>query len=138
MKALTIAACVAAVAVTSTAAATPKAVNLVATARVRTMLRASFLLFHHRYNRRYKPRNVKGPLRETTYYGRYGKREYAFAVFSVSGDTTDQPELFKRPVGGVFRDVGDTGGEICKSRVPLALIRVWHLKRSSPGCFVPR
>ena len=136
MKALTIAVCVAALAMTGAAAATPKAVNLVATARVKTMLRASFLLFHHRYNRRYNARNVKGPLRGTTYYGRYGRTQYAFAVFSVSGSTTDQPELFKRPVGGVFRDIGDTGGEIC--RVPLALIKVWHLKRSSRGCFVPR
>ena len=118
------------------AAAAPKAVNLVATPRVKTMLRASFILFHHKFNRRYNAKNVKGPLKGTTYYGRYGATEYAFATFSLLGDTTDQPELFKRPIGGVFRDVGDTGGEICRSRVPLALIKVWHLKRSSPGCFV--
>jgi len=117
-------------------AAKPKAVNLVATTRVKAKLRASFLLFHHKYNRRYTSKNVRGPLRGTTYYGRYGKTEYAFATFSLSGDTTDQPELFKRRVGGLFRDIGDTGGEICKSRMPLALIKVWHLRRSSPGCFV--
>jgi opacity protein-like surface antigen len=138
MKALLLAVCAALLMATASAAATPKAVNLVATPRIKNMLRASFLLFHHRFNRRYTARNVKGPLKGTTYYGRYGRTEYAFAVFSVLGDTTDQPELFKRPVGGLFRDVGDTGGEICRSRVPLALIKVWHLKRSSPGCFVPR
>jgi hypothetical protein len=109
------------------------AVNLVATPRVKAMLRASFLIAHHQY----RQKRVKGPLRGTTYYGRYGKTEYAFATFSVPRTgTTDQPELFKRPARGVFRDVGDTGGEICKSRVPLALIKVWRLKPSGSGCYV--
>lgn len=119
------------------ASAAPRAVNLVATPRVKSMLRASFILFHHKYNRRYNAKTVKGPLKGTTYYGRYGNTEYAFGTFSVSGNTTDQPELFRRRVGGVFQDRGDTGGEICKNAVPLALIKVWHLKRSSAGCFVP-
>jgi hypothetical protein len=137
VKKLVAIACLAALFSAVPAAAAPKAVNLVATPRVKTMLRASFILFHHKYNRRYNAKTVKGPLKGTTYYGRYGKTEYAVATFSLSGDTTDQPELFRRPVGGVFHDRGDTGGEICKSAVPLALIKVWHLKRSSAGCFVP-
>jgi hypothetical protein len=112
-----------------------KAVNLVATPRVKAKLRAAFLIKHHQYSQR----RVKGPLKGTTYYGRYGRTEYAFATFSVPRTgTTDQPELFKRPAGGVFRDVGDTGGEICKRDVPLALIKVWRLKRSSRGCYVSR
>jgi hypothetical protein len=97
------------------------------------MIRAAFLLEHPQYS----PKRVKGPLKGTTYYGRYRRTYYAFATFSVPRTgTTDQPELFKRPPGGVFHDRGDTGGEICKRKVPLALIRVWHLKPSSPGCFV--
>ena len=115
--------------------AKPKAVNLVATPRLKAKLRASFLIKHHQYSQR----RVKGPLKGTTYYGRYGRTEYAFATFSVPRTgTTDQPELFKRPVGGVFRDLGDTGGQICKRDVPLALIKVWRLKPSSRGCFVSR
>ncbi len=110
----------------------PKAVNLIATPRVKAMLRAAFLLKHHQYSQR----RVKGPLKGTTYYGRFGVSAYAFSVFSVPRTgTTDQPELFKRPVGGIFRDLGDTGGEICKRDVPLALIKVWRLKPSSPGCY---
>ena len=115
--------------------ARPKAVNLVATPRVKAKLRAAFLIKHHQYNQR----RVKGPLKGRTYYGRFGRTEYAFATFSVPRTgTTDQPELFRRPVGGVFRDIGDTGGEICKRDVPLALIKVWRLKPSSRGCYVSR
>lgn len=110
----------------------PKAVNLVATPRVKAMLRAAFILKHHQYSQR----RIKGPLKGTTYYGRYGNTEYAFSVFSVPRTgTTDQPELFKRSVNGIFRDLGDTGGEICKRDVPLALIKVWRLKPSSQGCY---
>lgn len=109
-----------------------KAVNLVATARVKAMLRAAFLVEHHQYSQR----RVKGPMKGTTYYGRYGRTEYAFATFSVPRTgTTDQPELFKRPAKGVFHDRGDTGGEICKGDVPLALIKVWRLKPTSAGCY---
>jgi hypothetical protein len=111
----------------------PKAVNLVATPRVKAMLRAAFILKHHQYSQR----RIKGPLKGTTYFGRYGKTEYAFSVFSVPRTgTTDQPELFKRPARGIFRDLGDTGGEVCKREVPLALIKVWRLKSSSAGCYV--
>jgi hypothetical protein len=113
-------------------AADKRAVRLPVTPRLKQMLRASFLLQHHRYS----PRRVKGPLKGSIYYGRYGRTRYAFATFSVPRTgTTDQPELFKRPPNGVFRDLGDTGGEICKRDVPAALIRVWRLKPSSQGCY---
>jgi hypothetical protein len=109
------------------------ALNLVATPKVKAMLRASFLIAHHQY----KQRRVKGPLRGKTYYGSYRNTEYAVATFSVPRTgTTDQPEIFKRPAGGLFRDSGDTGGEICKRKVPLPLIKVWRLKPSGSGCYV--
>jgi hypothetical protein len=118
----------------SAGTARPRAVNLSAGPRIKSMLRASFMLAHYNYS----PRRVRGPLKGTTYYGRYRRTYYAFATFSVPRTgTTDQPELFRRPRGGVFQDLGDTGGEICKREVPLALIKVWLLKRSgSRGCFV--
>lgn len=113
-------------------AADKRAVRLPVTPRVKQMLRASFLLRHHRYSQR----RVKGPLKGSIYYGRYGRTRYAFATFSVPRTgTTDQPELFKRPPNGLFRDLGDTGGEICKRDVPPALIRAWRLKPSSQGCY---
>jgi hypothetical protein len=102
--------------------------NLVVTAQVRSALRHAFLAAH----RKLPPRRVKGPLRGTAYYGRYRGREYAFADFSIPVfGTQDQPELFRRPVGGGWRDLGDTGGDICPPSVPLPLLQAWHLRRSS-------
>ena len=102
--------------------------NLVVTPSVRAALRQAFLSAH----RNLAPRRVKGPLKGTTYYGRYRGREYAFADFSIPVfGTQDQPEVFWRPARGVWRDRGDTGGDICPPTVPLPLIKVWHLKRSS-------
>ncbi len=128
---------VASVALAAAAAAPgspPRAVNLIATAKVKAALRTAFIHAH----KQYAPRKIKGPLKGTTYYGRYGQTKYAFATFSVPRTgTTDQPELFKRPSGRAWRDLGDTGGEICKRDVPLALIKVWKLKPSSPGCYTP-
>lgn len=118
----------------SATAGPPKAVNLVATAKVKAALRTAFLHNH----RRYAPRKVKGPLKGSTFYGRYGQTKYAFASFSIPRfGTQDQPELFKRLPGRAWRDLGDTGGEICKGSVPLPLIRVWHLRAGSPGCYYP-
>lgn len=112
----------------------PKAVNLVATAKVKAALRTAFLHTHKRYT----SAQVKGPLKGTTYYGRYGQTKYAFATFSIPRfRTQDQPELFKRLPGRAWRDRGDTGGEICKRDVPLPLIKVWKLKAGSPGCYYP-
>jgi hypothetical protein len=112
----------------------PRAVNLIATPKVKAALRTAFLHAHKRYT----SQQVKGPLKGTTYYGRYGQTKYAFATFSIPVlKTQDQPELFKRPSGRAWRDLGDTGGEICKRDVPLALIKVWKLKAGSPGCYYP-
>jgi hypothetical protein len=112
----------------------PKAVNLVATAKVKKALRSAFLKNH----RRWAPSKIKGPLKGTTYYGRYGTTKYAFATFSIPKfGTQDQPEVFRKRPGHAWRDLGDTGGEICKSVIPLPLIKVWKLKAGSPGCYYP-
>jgi len=103
-------------------------VNLVATPAVKAQLRAAFLRAHPIY----APARVRGPIKGRTYYGRYGSKEYALAVFSVPRTgTTDQPELFRRPRGGAWRDTGDTGGEACPPYVPLPLIKLWGFERSS-------
>ena len=49
--------------------------------------------------------------------------------------TTDQPELFRRPAGALWRDLGDTGGDVCPPYVPLPLIKVWQLKPAGGGCY---
>lgn len=118
-------------------------VNLVATPTVKAQLRSAFLRAH----RGYAPAKVRGPLKGRTYYGRYGKKEYAVATFSVPlTGTTDQPELFRRPRGGAWRDLGDTGGEVCPPYVPLPLLRLWGFARTSYTivdgrrvyCYAPR
>ena len=103
-------------------------VNLVATPTVKAALRTTFLTAH----RQYAPAKVKGPVKGDTYYGSYAGVEYALAVFDVPRTgTTDMPELFSRPVGGRWRDVGDTGGEVCPPRVPLPLVKLWQFVPTS-------
>ncbi len=107
--------------------------NLVATPAVKAALRASFLRAHPKL----KPAKVVGPIKGRTFYGSYRGKEYALATFSIPKfGTQDQPEVFTRPAGGAWRDLGDTGGEICAPYVPVALMKVWQLKPSgSKNCF---
>ena len=102
--------------------------NLAATAKVKAALRATFIRTHSTLT----ARSIRGPLRGRTYYGSYQGREYAVAVFSIPRlGTQDQPEVFRRPRAGVWRDLGDTGGDICPPTIPLPLLKVWNLQRSS-------
>jgi hypothetical protein len=69
------------------------------------------------------------------YYGRCPKAYYALASFRLKTPqldfgTQDQPERFKRRVGGRWRDLGDTGGFVCEA-APKALLRLWRLQQ---GC----
>lgn len=117
--------------------------NLAATPKVKAALRAAFIRTHSKLTARF----VRGPLRGRTYYGSYQGREYAVAVFSIPRfGTQDQPEVFRRPSAGVWRDLGDTGGDICPPTIPLPLLKVWNFQRSSTAeingrsvqCYAPR
>ena len=78
--------------------------NLAATPKVKAALRAAFIRTHSNLT----ARSIRGPLRGRTYYGSYQGREYAVAVFSIPRfGTQDQPEVFRRPSAGVWRDLGD-------------------------------
>lgn len=128
--ALLVSACLSATVSTGTSAyAAPDAqrggpVNLVATTAVKRALRASFLRAH----RSLSPAQVRGPLRGSVYYARYGAFEWALATFSVPRvGTTDQPEVFRRRRGGAWVDRGDTGGSLCA--VPRAVVRLWGLEK---------
>lgn len=95
-----------------------------ATPAVKAVLRSAFLDAHSTLD----PPRIKGPIRGTTYYGAVGRREYALATFSMP-DTgvTDQPEVFSRPPGGAWRDLGDTGGGY-GGRIPAAPPKAWDLR----------
>ena len=117
--------------------------NLAATLKVKAALRAAFIRTHSNLT----ARSIHGPLRGRTYYGSYQGREYAVAVFSIPRlGTQDQPEVFRRPRAGVWRDLGDTGGDICPPTIPLPLLKVWNFQRSSTTesnglsvqCYAPR
>jgi hypothetical protein len=97
--------------------------NLAATPKVKAALRRAFIRIHSNLT----ARSIRGPLRGRTYYGSYQRREYAVAVFSIPRlGTQDQPEVFRRPTAGVWRDLGDTGGDICPPTIPLPLLKVWN------------
>jgi hypothetical protein len=126
VKSLTICALVLAVALPVAAnGATPVAKNLVATAQVKTALRAAHLRTLPAADRP----ATRGPLPKSTYYGSYGSRRYALATFSHPRvGTTDQPELFSKVPGRSWRDHGDTGGCLTLGVLPRALLRLWHLR----------
>ena len=107
----------------------PRAVNLVATPAVKRALRAVFLRLH----RSTRPASVRGPLNGSVYYARYGRVYWALATFSLPVvGTTDQPEVFRRVVGGRWVDKGDTGGNLCA--VPRPVVAVWRLLARRTGC----
>ena len=117
--------------------------NLAATSKVKAALRAAFIRTHSNLT----AHAIRGPLRGRTSYGSYQGREYAVAVFSIARlGTQDQPEVFRRPSAGVWRDLGDTGGDICPPTIPLPLLKVWNFQRSSTTesnglsvqCYAPR
>ena len=120
-------------AVPAVALADGGAKNLIATPAVKAALRASFLKTHPDL----APAKVAGPIKGRTYYGSYHGKEYALATFSIPRfGTQDQPEIFTRPSGRAWKDLGDTGGDVCVPWVPLTLIKVWQLKSSgNAGCY---
>lgn len=65
------------------------------------------------------------------YYGRCPKAFYALATFrhktpQLDFGSQDQPERFRRRVGGAWSDRGDTGGFVCEA-APKALLKLWRL-----------
>ncbi|MEA2224718.1 MAG: hypothetical protein QOH83_3094, partial [Solirubrobacteraceae bacterium] len=64
------------------------------------------------------------------YYGRCPKAFYALASFNhttpkVDFGVQDQPERFRRRLGGPWQDRGDTGGFVCEA-APKALLKLWN------------
>lgn len=64
------------------------------------------------------------------YYGRCPKAFYALASFNhktprVDFGIQDQPERFRRRLGGPWQDRGDTGGFVCEA-APRPLLKLWN------------
>jgi hypothetical protein len=69
-------------------------------------------------------RAFSGPKR--VHYGRCGTTYYALADFK-DPDTgyQDQPERFRHRAGKPWKDLGDTGGPVCDTGFPRALLHAW-------------
>lgn len=105
-----------------------EAQNLVISAQDRLSLRTTLLSASHMPDEA----GVKGPLPNTVFYARYRGTDWAIATFSLPGTgTTDQPERFRRPVGGQWTLLGDTGSPLKDSGIPCPVLRAWNMDE---GC----
>jgi len=72
-------------------------------------------------------RDFSGPKR--VHYGRCGLTYYALADFKDPDvGYQDQPERFRHRAGKPWKDLGDTGGPVCETGVPRALLHAWGFK----------
>jgi hypothetical protein len=93
--------------------------KLANTPQLRAELRAA--------NAKLANRPFAGPRKSQIYVGRCGPRSYALAWFKDRElGFQDQPERFTRRGSSLWRDRGDTGGDVC-SAAPRALLRIWGL-----------
>jgi hypothetical protein len=89
----------------------------------------STLLHVHRATITTQDMKTSGPVGRV-YYGRCPKAFYALASFNhetpkVDFGIQDQPERFRRRLGGRWQDRGDTGGFVCEA-APKALLKLWN------------
>jgi hypothetical protein len=70
------------------------------------------------------------PLAGHTYYGMYSGTSYALATFG-SG-----PTVFRTDTSGRWHVRAHTDGRICKTVVPVELLKVWSLRAIGGGCYV--
>ena len=114
---LAIAACAVALCALPGAASAADCKNL----KVTDDLKADLRKAHDRITER----EFSGP-KGRVYHGRCGTRYYALASFKDPElGYQDQPEQFTRLSGHGWKDRGDTGGPVCDTAVPRALLRRW-------------
>jgi hypothetical protein len=70
------------------------------------------------------------PLAAHTYYGMYSGTSYALATFGAA------PTVFRTDGSGRWHVRANTDGRICKSVVPVELLKVWSLRGVGGGCYV--
>lgn len=111
----------------------PRARNLRPTAGLRRALRVAHLARVPRAQRR----GVRGPLngssrrpRTQVKWAVFGTGQWAIATFSRRGrGTRGQPQIFRRPSRGAWRDLGASNG--CLATVPAQVRAVWRLSRGT-------
>lgn len=90
-------------------------------------LKQTLLNVHVTTQRRFgNMQSISGPTGKV-YYGRCSAG-YALASFRHNGALDDQPEHFRRSPGHGWRDLGDTGGDVCNT-APKALLKLWGFKK---------
>jgi hypothetical protein len=70
------------------------------------------------------------PLAGQTYYGMYSGTSYALATFGAA------PTVFRAAGSGRWSVRMRTDGRICKTVVPVELLKVWSLRSVGGGCYV--
>jgi hypothetical protein len=60
---------------------------------------------------------------------------HALATFRVGADGGTVAELFKRKVGGRWRDRGRLGKKVCADRAPEEVLQTWLFRPAAPGCY---
>jgi hypothetical protein len=74
---------------------------------------------------------IAGPVGRVRYGRCRGGAYYALASFTQGAlGTQDQPEAFKRTLGGLWRDRGDTGGDPT-GKAPGPLLALWGYRSPS-------
>jgi hypothetical protein len=70
------------------------------------------------------------PLAGHTYYGMYSGTSYAVATFGRA------PTIFRTDGRGMWHVRAETAGRICKTVVPVELLKAWSLRPAGGGCYV--
>jgi hypothetical protein len=105
--------------------------NLVATPRVKSALRAAYLSAHPRLS----AAQVGAPAPGRTYYGSYSGTYYAVATFSVGG-VSAHPIVFRTDARARWHVRRQTHGGVCTDVVPVELIKAWWLEHWGGRCYV--
>ena len=106
-------------------------VNLTATPRVKSALRAAYLAAHPRVS----SAQVGAPVAGRTYYGSYSATYYAVATFPVGGAPA-YPTVFRTDGRGRWHVRRQTHGGVCSDVVPVELIKAWWLEHWGGRCYV--
>jgi hypothetical protein len=73
---------------------------------------------------------TRSPLDGHTYYGMYSGTSYALATFGSA------PTVFRSDTRGRWHVRAKTDGRICRTVVPVELLKVWSLRGVGGGCYV--
>ena len=110
----------------------PKAVALNMSKAEQRALREAFVAAHPEF----APAQVEEPVEGSVFYARYKSVEWAVAWLPTpdAAGIQGRGAIFRRD-GSEWAYVGQNGGEVCPSTVPLRVIRVWNLVHRGGTCY---